>query len=127
MQVKNQFTNVGFQANDMMNNVKMAQQMQNMNNVMGKVNNMVDPNAIAKTAQEMQMNLGKMDVMQEMMGDAMDMGNDYDVDDDPNIDAMIGDIEDQIYGYGKNKQGGTQLHNGEVELNDDDIKKILNM
>merc|ERR1711976_710300 len=64
---KQKFTGVGMQMDNMFANAKMAENMNKVNNVMTKANNMVDVNQIAKTSADMQKNLGKMDILDDMM------------------------------------------------------------
>merc|ERR1712086_1121479 len=83
---RNKFTNARFQVDQMYANQKMVDQMGKMNNVMKKATGNVDINKIAKTAQDMNMNM--MNVCTELIDDAMGEMGDDDSDEDSNVNAL---------------------------------------
>merc|ERR1711976_443963 len=105
---KQKFTGVGMQMDNMFANAKMAE---NMN----KANNMVDVNQIAKTSADMQKNLGKMDILDDMMGDAFGCMDD-DTEYDTGVEDLINEVADKQ--AAKNPQQGTRL----VAAPEDDAK-----
>ena len=103
---KQKFVGVGHNVNNMFANQKMAENMGKVNNVMEKANNMVDIGKITKTSADMQKNLGKMEILDDMMGDAfgaMDEDDDYDV----GVDDLINGVVDKQ--AAKNPVQGTRL------------------
>merc|ERR1712183_381397 len=102
--IKNQqkFAGVGMQIDNIATNQKMMENMAKVNNVMTKANGMVDVNKIAKTANDLQVNLGKMDIMDEMMGDAFAMDEDDGYD--TNVEDLINQVKDKQ--AAKNPQRG---------------------
>merc|ERR1711935_733954 len=109
---RNKFTNARFQVDQMYANQKMVDQMGKMNNVMKKATGNVDINKIAKTAQEMNMNMEKMNVCTELIDDAMGEME----DNDSNVNALLDGIQDKVDNKHKQQFGGTNL------VSDDQVK-----
>merc|ERR1712224_865339 len=71
---------------------QMCDTMQQMNGIMGKTGDLINPNSIAKTVEEFARAQEKQNIMGEMIGDAMDADGDGDCDDIA-ADELIDNID----------------------------------
>jgi len=99
----------------------LVETMQQMSGIMGKTNAAIDVNNIQKTITKFNTEYEKQNIVGEMVGDAMDMGDD-DMDDDTAADELIDNIA------GDKMKGGHKIQQEEA-TNDfgadlDDLKNL---
>jgi len=122
---KNKFAGAGMQINNAFQNQQMMENMGKVNDVMSNATKMVDINKITKTAQDMQTNLGKMDVMDELMGDAFGEMDDDDMNGDSTAaDQLLDQVNNKMHAK-KNAQG-TKLVQHNAYDNEDDLDAKFN-
>merc|ERR1711957_1147904 len=90
----------------------LVETMQQMSGIMGKTNAAIDVNNIQKTITKFNTEYGKQNIVGEMVGDAMDMGDD-DMDDDTAADELIDNIA------GDKMKGGHKIQQDEATDNFD--------
>ncbi|KAM3143780.1 hypothetical protein pb186bvf_004056 [Paramecium bursaria] len=104
MQNKGRIQNVQYSMDNMFANIKMAQAMGTISNVMKEINKCMNIKEISATMQELQKDMMKMGIIQEDMDDALNnMNDDVDLGDMENqVDNLILDMEKQAAGTQKN-------------------------
>ena len=104
---KTKIDDVKFSIDDMFAQVKMAKTLGDCSGIMKKVTGLTNIAEIGKIAGELNMNMAKMGVVTEMVGDAMDEVGDVDIDEDsPDVNALLDEVTDKV---NPNKNKGTEL------------------
>ena len=107
MMQKTKIQGVEFNINQMIVSVKMTKTMGDAGKMMGKINALANIPEISKNVQQMQMQMEKIGIVNEMMDDAMeDMNDEVDIDDKAQelLDAMEAKHNPKLKQTNKNKQ-----------------------
>ncbi|CAK63923.1 unnamed protein product (macronuclear) [Paramecium tetraurelia] len=124
---KGKIQNVMYGIDNMFANIKMAQAMGCISNVMKDINKLMNIKEISATMQDLQKEMMKMGIVQEQMDDAMEnMNDDVDLGDmQSQADDLIYQIESQQAGPNKQLPQQQQMKQQEANQDLDDFEKKL--
>ncbi len=122
MRTKQQIKGVEYSVNHMIMNIKMTKIMGKSTDIMSNMNNLAKVPEISKTIMDMQMQMEKHGLINEMIDDTMEEMDDDDYDVDEGVDELINNMEDKLNGTTKKKKI-VETENVDKDL-DDQIKNL---
>ena len=122
MVTKNKIKGVEYSLNQMIMNIKMTKVMGKATGVMKNINGLAKIPEISKTIMNVQMQMEKHGIINEMIEEGMEDLDDDDIDVDDRVDELIDNIEDKVHGKTKKQKNG-EHKNEDFDL-DEQINKL---
>ena len=118
---KTKIQSVEYSINQLLMNIKMKNVMGSATNIMKEVNSLANIPEISQNIANMQMQLEKHGLINEMIEDAMDEATDLDVDVDEKTEQLLREMEEQVEGKDKVK---VKLTEGQTDF-DAQLKNLM--